>query len=153
MVKVLLKVAFSINLIKNHTYFSVLGSSSKNIHYYRIFRFRWFMKQNQGFALIELLIAIATGHSRRPYYAGDLCGKQVTNGSFRANNLRQMYLALEQYANDSNGLLPCSNNSSSSGTAHKECTAEVWFKAVDRYLINSQLSTQRDVISQERAAF
>lgn len=108
------------------------------------------MKQNQGFALIELLIAIAI--------LGILAGlimpvisaaKNKSQQIVCANNLRQMYLALEQYANDNNGLLPCSNNSSSSGDGTKECTAEVWFKAVDRYLINSQLSTQRDVISQE----
>ncbi len=108
------------------------------------------MKQNQGFALMELLITIAI--------LGILAGiimpvisaaKNKSQQIVCANNLRQMYLALEQYANDNNGLLPRSNNSSSSGDGTKECTAEVWFKAIDRYLINSQLPTQRDVISQE----
>lgn len=108
------------------------------------------MKKDQGFVLVELLITVAIlGILACMIIPVIYAAKNKSQQILCVNNMRQMFLALEQYVNDNNGFLPRSNNSSTSGDGTKECMAEVWFKAIDRYLINSQLPTQRDVISQE----
>ena len=108
------------------------------------------MRNNQGFVLVELLITVAIlGILACIIIPVIYAAKNKSQQIVCANNMRQMYLELEQYANDNSGLLPRSNNSDTSGDGTKDCSAEVWFKAIDRYLINSQLPTQRDVISQE----
>jgi len=66
-----------------------------------------------------------------------------------ANNMRQLFLAFEQYVNDNNGLLPRPNNSDISKDGTKNCGAEVWFKAIDNYLTTLQLPGKRDEISPE----
>jgi len=108
------------------------------------------MRNNQGFVLVELLITVAIlGILACIIVPVINAAKGKSQQVVCANNMRQMYLALEQYANENSGLLPHSNNSNTSADGTKKCSAEVWFKAIDRYLINSQISAQRDVISQE----
>ena len=105
---------------------------------------------SRGVTIIELLIvvviiAILTGVIIPVVSATKNSAQQVTC----ANNLRQIFLALEQYTSDNGGLLPRTNNSDTSKDGTVNCTAEVWFKAVDRYLMSSQIPNARDVISQE----
>lgn len=106
--------------------------------------------KNQGFVFVELMIvavivAILAGIVIPALYAAKNKAQQVTC----VNNLRQLFLAFEQYTNDNNGLLPRPNNSGTSKDGTRNCNAEVWFKAVDWYLTALQPSSKRDEISLE----
>lgn len=106
--------------------------------------------KNQGFTILELLIivivlALLVGIIMPVLNAAKQKAQQVGC----TNNMKQLYFALEQYANDNNGLLPRPNNSDTSKDGTKNCIAEVWFKAVDRYLTTLQLSSIRDDIPTE----
>lgn len=111
--------------------------------------------RNQGFTLTELLVAVVivavlTGIVLPVLSAVKQKVLQVTC----SNNLRQLFLAIEQYTNDNNGLLPRPNNSSTSRDGSENCSAEVWFKAVDRYLTALLLPGAREEISlEERLLF
>lgn len=104
----------------------------------------------RGFTLIELLIiiviiAVMVSFAIPAIFAA----KQKAQQIICVSNLRQLFFAIEQYVNDHNGLLPRSNNSSTSKDGSKTCDAEVWFKAVDRYLTALELPTERGDISDE----
>jgi prepilin-type N-terminal cleavage/methylation domain-containing protein/prepilin-type processing-associated H-X9-DG protein len=106
--------------------------------------------ENKGFNIIELLIvlvviAVLAGVVIPVLYAAKHRAQQIVC----VNNLRQIFLALEQYTNDNNGWLPRPNNSDTSKDGTKECSAEVWFKAIDRYLMALQPPSNRDTISLE----
>lgn len=106
--------------------------------------------KNQGFTVVELLIgisiaAIMIGIIIPALYTVRHKAQQIVC----TNNMRQLFFAFEQYANDNNGLLPRSNNSNTSKDGSQNCNAEVWFKAVDNYLISLQLPSKRDEISPE----
>ena len=106
--------------------------------------------KNQAFTVIELLIILII--------FGILVGiiipvlataKNKAQQIACASNLRQLYIAFEEYITDNNGLLPRPNNSDTSKDGTKICIAEVWCKATDNYLIVSQLPSKRDSISPE----
>lgn len=106
--------------------------------------------ENKGFNIIELLIvlvviAVLAGVIIPVLYAAKHKAQQIVC----VNNLRQIFLALEQYTNDNNGWFPRPNNSDTSKDGTKVCNAEVWFKAIDRYLMASQPPSDRDTISLE----
>lgn len=108
--------------------------------------------RNRGFTVIELLVVVAIiailAGIVVPVFSAV---KQKVQQATCVNNMRQLFLAIEQYANDNNGLLPRSSNSSTSKDGSKDCSAEVWFKAVDRYLTTLLLPDKREEISlQER---
>ena len=113
-----------------------------------------FLKK-QGFTIIELIIIVMI--------IGILAGILVPtlsttlNKAYQiecTNNMRQVFLAIEQYVNDNNGLLPRPNNSETSKDDTKTCTGEVWFKAIDRYLSVLIPPLERDEISlEERLIF
>ncbi|MCF6157586.1 MAG: prepilin-type N-terminal cleavage/methylation domain-containing protein [wastewater metagenome] len=105
---------------------------------------------NKGFTIIEILItsiiiAILSSIILPVLFAV----KQKSQQIVCSNNLRQLFLAIEQYTNDNNGLLPRTNNSDKSRDDTKDCYTEVWFKAVDHYLISSSLPDTREEISLE----
>ncbi|MGQ3686171.1 MAG: prepilin-type N-terminal cleavage/methylation domain-containing protein [Candidatus Loosdrechtia sp.] len=107
--------------------------------------------KDQGFTIIELLIvviiiAILTSVTLPVLSMVRQKVHQITC----CNNLRQLSIALAQYAHDNNSLLPPSNNSGKSKDQLKNCGAEVWFKAVDHYLISSAIPGKRDEISIEQ---
>ncbi|MFN3531466.1 MAG: prepilin-type N-terminal cleavage/methylation domain-containing protein [Candidatus Brocadia sp.] len=106
--------------------------------------------KNRGFTVVELLIgvgiiAIMIGIIIPALYTVKNKAQQIVC----ANNMRQLFFAFEQYANDNNGLLPRTNNSNTSKDSSRNCNAEVWFKAVDNYLTSLQLPVKRDEISPE----
>ncbi|MBI2469856.1 MAG: hypothetical protein HYV59_01250 [Planctomycetes bacterium] len=106
--------------------------------------------KGRGFTVIELLIiviivAILVSIVIPAIFAAKHKAQQI----ICVNNLRQLFLAFEQYTNDNNGLLPRPNNSSTSKDGTKICNAEVWFKAVDNYLTTLQLPGERGDISLE----
>ncbi|UJS18176.1 MAG: prepilin-type N-terminal cleavage/methylation domain-containing protein [Candidatus Jettenia sp.] len=106
--------------------------------------------KNYGFTIIELLIAVTVITILMSIVLPMISiirhkAQQVVC----SNNLRELFLAFEQYANDNNGLLPRSNNDNQSRDNSKTCSAEVWFKAVDHYLTSSIIPNERDKISYE----
>src|SRR3989339_86173 len=106
--------------------------------------------KNRGFTVIELLIiVIIIAVMVSVVIPALFAAKQKAQQIICTNNLRQLFLAFEQYTNDNNGLLPRPNNSGTSKDGTKICNAEVWFKAVDNYLTTLQLPSKRDEISQE----
>lgn len=106
--------------------------------------------KSRGFTVIELLIiVIIVAVLVCIVIPAIFAAKQKAQQIICVNNLRQLFLAFEQYTNDNNGLLPRPNNSSTSKDGTKICNAEVWFKAVDNYLTTLQLPSERDEISQE----
>lgn len=106
--------------------------------------------KKQGFTLVELLIVtIVIAVLTSMILPAFLVVRQKAMQISCCNNLRQLFLAIEQYTNDNNGLLPRPNNDDTSRDNSKVCSAEVWFKAVDNYLISSLLPGKRDEISIE----
>ena len=106
--------------------------------------------KNRGFTVVELLIvvfivAILVSIVIPAIYTVKHKAEQI----ICVNNMRQLFLAFEQYTNDNNGLLPQSNNSETSKDGSRSCSAEVWFKAIDSYLTTLQLPGKRDEISPE----
>ena len=66
------------------------------------------------------------------------------------SNMGQMFKCLIQYTIENDGYLPLEDNSakSDSGTP---CNGEVWFKAVDRYIITDKLpENQIEISTKER---
>ena len=91
--------------------------------------------KSRGFTVIELLIiVIIVAVLVCIVIPAIFAAKQKAQQIICVNNLRQLFLAFEQYTNDNNGLLPRPNNSSTSKDGTKICNAEVWFKAIDNYL-------------------
>ena len=106
--------------------------------------------KSRGFTVIELLIiVIIVAVLVCIVIPAIFAAKQKAQQIICVNNLRQLFLAFEQYTNDNRGLLPRPNNSGTSKDGTKICTAEVWFKAVDNYLTTLQLPSERDEISEE----
>lgn len=106
--------------------------------------------KGRGFTVIELLIIVIIGAVLVSIVIPAIfAAKQKAQQIVCVNNLRQLFLAFEQYTNDNNGLLPRPNNSGTSKAGTKICNAEVWFKAVDSYLTTLQLPSERGEISQE----
>mgnify|MGYP001563730287 FL=1 len=106
--------------------------------------------KSRGFTVIELLIiVIIVAVLVCIVIPAIFAAKQKAQQIICVNNLRQLFLAFEQYTNDNNGLLPRPNNSGTSKDGTKICNAEVWFKAIDNYLTTLQLPSERDEISQE----
>lgn len=106
--------------------------------------------KSRGFTVIELLIiVIIVAVLVCIVIPAIFAAKQKAQQIICVNNLRQLFLAFEQYTNDNNGLLPRPNNSGTSKDGTKICNAEVWFKAVDNYLTTLQHPSKRDEISQE----
>ena len=106
--------------------------------------------KGRGFTVIELLIiVIIVAVLVSIVIPAIFAAKQKAQQIICVNNLRQLFLAFEQYTNDNNGLLPRPNNSGTSKDSTKICTADVWFKAVDSYLTTLQLPSERGEISQE----
>lgn len=106
--------------------------------------------KSRGFTVIELLIiVIIVAVLVCIVIPAIFAAKQKAQQIICVNNLRQLFLAFEQYTNDNSGLLPRPNNSGTSKDGTKICTAEVWFKAVDNYLTTLQLPSERDEISEE----
>ena len=114
-----------------------------------------FVLKKQGFTFIELLVTIGI----IAILAGIIIpilnmARHKAQHILCVNNMRQLFIAFEQYANDNNGFLPRPNNSDTSKDGTKNCIGEVWFKAVDNYLSALQLSSKRDeILLEERLMF
>ena len=109
------------------------------------------IKYNHAFTLIELLIVI--------FIILTLIGltvpvlSRVRNASKQAvcmSNMGQIFKGLMQYTIEHDGYLPLEDNSGKSDSG-APCSEEVWFKAVDRYIITDSLSeNQTEISTKER---
>ena len=104
-------------------------------------------KNNHAFTLIEILIVIfiilvITG-LMFPVLSKI---REKSNQAVCMSNMGQMFKCLIQYTIENDGYLPLEDNSakSDSGTP---CNGEVWFKAVDRYIITDTLPENKTEIS------
>ncbi len=102
-------------------------------------------KNNRAFTIIEvltvvLIVFIITGLTLPVLSTIRGKSKQVVCMS----NMRQMFKCFAQYAIENDGYLPLESNSGS-------CSGEVWFKAVDRYIITDILpENQTEISTKER---
>ena len=98
-------------------------------------------KNNHAFTLIELLIVV--------FIISAIMGlvfpvlsmvREKSKQAVCMSNMGQMYKALLQYTIENDGYLPLESNSGS-------CSGEVWFKAVDRYIMTDILPENQTEIS------
>ncbi len=105
------------------------------------------IKNNRAFTLIEILIVIfiifiIMGLMFPVLSMIRAKSKQVVCMS----NMRQMFQCFVQYAIENDGYLPLEDNSATSDSG-APCSGEVWFKAVDRYIITDKLPGNQTEIS------
>ncbi len=102
-------------------------------------------KNNRAFTIIEvltvvLIVFIITGLTLPVLSTIRGKSKQIVCMS----NMGQMFKCFAQYAIENDGYLPLESNSGS-------CSGEVWFKAVDRYIITDILpENQTEISTKER---
>ncbi len=108
-------------------------------------------KNNHAFTLIEILIVIIIILAITGLMFPVLSTiREKSNQAVCMSNMGQMFKCLIQYTIESDGYLPLEDNSakSDSGTP---CNGEVWFKAVDRYIITDILpENQTEISTKER---
>jgi prepilin-type processing-associated H-X9-DG protein/prepilin-type N-terminal cleavage/methylation domain-containing protein len=108
-------------------------------------------KNNHAFTLIEILIVIFIILVITGLIFPVLSKiREKSNQTVCMSNMGQMFKCLIQYTIESDGYLPLEDNSakSDSGTP---CNGEVWFKAVDRYIITDILpENQTEISTKER---
>ena len=90
-------------------------------------------KHNHAFTLIEVLIVISVILTIVGLIFPVLSKiREKSNQVVCMSNMGQVYKAILQYTFENDGYLPLESNSES-------CSGEVWFKAVDRYIITDAL--------------
>ncbi len=108
-------------------------------------------KNNHAFTLIEILIVIIiilviTG-LMFPVLSKI---REKSNQAVCMSNMGQMFKCLIQYTIENDGYLPLEDNSAKSDSG-APCSGEVWFKAVDRYIITDILpENQTEISTKER---
>ena len=106
-----------------------------------------YIKNNRAFTLIEILIVV--------FIIFTIIGitfpvlSTIGEKSKQAvcmSNMGQMFKCFAQYAIENDGYLPLEDNSATSDSG-TPCGSEVWFKAVDRYIITDILPENQTEIS------
>jgi prepilin-type processing-associated H-X9-DG protein len=102
-------------------------------------------KNNHAFTLIELLIAVFIIFAIMGLVFPVLSMiREKSKQTVCMSNMGQMFKCFAQYAIENDGYLPLEDNSGS-------CSGEVWFKAVDRYIITDILpENQTEISTKER---
>jgi prepilin-type processing-associated H-X9-DG protein/prepilin-type N-terminal cleavage/methylation domain-containing protein len=104
-------------------------------------------KNNQAFTLIEILIVISIILAIVGLIFPILSKiRKKSNQVVCMSNMGQMFKCLVQYTIESDGYLPLEDNSAKSDSG-APCSNEVWFKAVDRYIITDILPENQTEIS------
>ncbi len=76
--------------------------------------------------------------------------REKSNQAVCISNMGQMFKCLVQYTIENGGYLPLEDNSAKSDSG-APCSGEVWFKAVDRYIITDTLpENQTEISTKER---
>lgn len=110
-----------------------------------------YIKHNHAFTLIEILIVILiiliiTG-LMFPVLSSI---REKSKQAVCMGNMRQIFKCLIQYSIENDGYLPLEDNSGTSDSG-VPCNGEVWFKAVDRYIITDILpENQTEISTKER---
>ncbi len=104
-------------------------------------------KNNHAFTLIEILVVVLIiltiiGLTFPVLSTIRAKSKQVVCMS----NMGQMFKCLIQYTIENKGYLPMEDNSGQSDSG-MSCSGEVWFKAIDRYIITDTLPENQTEIS------
>jgi len=98
-------------------------------------------KNNHAFTLIELLIAVFVVLVIMGLVFPVLSMiREKSKQAVCMSNMGQMFKCFAQYAIENDGYLPLESNSGS-------CSGEVWFKAVDRYIMTDILPENQTEIS------
>ncbi len=98
-------------------------------------------KNNHAFTLIEILIVLFIILAIIGLIFPVLSKvREKSNQVVCMSNMGQMYKAILQYTFENDGYLPLESNSGA-------CSGEVWFKAVDRYIITDTLPENQTEIS------
>jgi len=104
-------------------------------------------KNNHAFTLIEILIVIfiilTIAGLIFPIFSKI---REKSNQAVCVSNMGQMFKCIVQYTIENDGYLPLEDNSAKSDSGDP-CSGEVWFKAVDRYLITDTLPENQTEIS------
>ncbi len=104
-------------------------------------------KNDHAFTLIEILIVVLIILTIMALAFPVLSRiRDKSNQAVCMSNMGQMFKCLVQYTIENDGYLPLEDNSakSDSGTP---CNGDVWFKAVDRYIITDTLPENQTEIS------
>lgn len=106
-----------------------------------------YIKDNHAFTLIEILIVIFIILTITGLMFPVLSSiREKSKQSVCMGNMGQLYKCLLQYTIENNGYLPLEDNSGTSDSG-APCSGEVWFKAVDRYIITDILPSSQTEIS------
>jgi len=102
-------------------------------------------KNNHAFTLIEILIVIIIILVITGLIFSVLSKvREKSNQAVCMSNMGQLFKCLVQYTIENDGYLPLDDNSG-------PCNGEVWFKAVDRYIITDILpENQTEISTKER---
>ncbi|OHB89742.1 MAG: hypothetical protein A3D13_01495 [Planctomycetes bacterium RIFCSPHIGHO2_02_FULL_40_12] len=102
-------------------------------------------KNNHAFTLIELLIVIFIILTITGLMFPVLSSiREKSKQAVCMSNMGQLFKCLVQYSIENDGYLPLDDNSG-------PCNGEVWFKAVDRYIITDTLpENQTEISTKER---
>ena len=102
-------------------------------------------KNNHAFTLIEILIVIIIILVITGLIFSVLSKvREKSNQAVCMSNMGQLFKCLVQYTIENDGYLPLDDNSG-------PCNGEVWFKAVDRYIITDTLpENQTEISTKER---
>ena len=104
-------------------------------------------KNNHAFTLIEILIVVLIILTIIGLTFPVLSMiREKSKQAVCMNNMGQMFKCLIQYAIENDGYFPMEDNSGQSDSG-MPCSDEVWFKAVDRYIITGTLPESQTEIS------
>ena len=99
-------------------------------------------KNNNAFTLIEILIVLFIILTIAGLIFPILSKiREKANQTVCMSNMGQVYKAILQYTFENDGYLPLEDNNNPS------CSGEVWFKAVDRYILTDTLPENQTEIS------
>ncbi len=105
------------------------------------------LKSNHAFTLIEVLIVLFIILSIMGLMFPLLSMIRDKSGQVECmSNMGQLYKCFLQYTIENDGCLPLEDNSGTSDNG-APCSGEVWFKAVDRYIITDILPSNQTEIS------
>lgn len=104
-------------------------------------------KNNHAFTLIENLIVILVILTILGLtFPAISMIREKSNQAVCMSNMGQLFKCLIQYSIENDGYFPLEDNSGESDSG-VSCVGEVWFKAIDRYIITDKIPEKQNEIS------